>query len=78
MTTLEREMTQHNLYNVADSILNTLDPGYVFQADRNIIGPEWISSGQEAERSNQEKGSAPNITKDLHAAPVLSFHFPLQ
>lgn len=31
MATLELEMTQHNLYNVADDILNTLDPGYVSQ-----------------------------------------------
>lgn len=37
MTTLELEMTQHNLYNVADNILNTLYPGYVFRADRNVI-----------------------------------------
>lgn len=37
MTTLELEMTQRNLYNVADNILNTLDPGFVFRADRNVI-----------------------------------------
>lgn len=37
MTTLELEMTQHKLYNIADNILNTLDPGYIFQADGNVI-----------------------------------------
>lgn len=33
-------MTQHNLYNVADNILHTLDPGYVFQADLNVISDQ--------------------------------------
>lgn len=37
MTTLELEMTQHNLYNVADNILNAMDPGCVFRADQNVI-----------------------------------------
>lgn len=30
-------MTQHKLYNVVDNILNTLDPGYVFRADRDVM-----------------------------------------
>ncbi|QQK40751.1 hypothetical protein Pdw03_3605 [Penicillium digitatum] len=48
----------HELSNVVDIILDTLDTGCADRADQN------------------ENGSAPNITKDLHAAPVVSSRVP--